>query len=235
MSIFGFRVIPGGIGGVSPFLDLNDTPSGYSGEGNNLVGVGGAEDELEFVVPGVGADIDEFVKLTDTPPDYSGTAEGDIVTVNATTDGLEFTTPVPDAFTGLTDTPATYSGEAGKVATVNGAENALEFLAPVGSFSVVTITATSLNLVVSDNLKFFVMDNVAAQTIDIPDNSAEAFPIGAEMEFLRENATGTVTFDAPGAATLQSRDGLLSVNAQYSAVTLKKVGIDDWRLIGDLA
>ena len=79
------------------------------------------------------------------------------------------------------------------------------------------------------------MDNVAAQTITIPDNGDEAFPIGAEMEFLRENATGTVTFAAPGAAVLQSRDALVTINAQHSAATLKKIGTDSWLLIGDLA
>jgi len=79
------------------------------------------------------------------------------------------------------------------------------------------------------------MDNVAAQTITIPGNAAEAFPIGAEMEFLRENATGTVTFVISGAAVLQSRDALVSINAQYSTATLKKIDTDEWRLIGDLA
>jgi len=34
---------------------------------------------------------------------------------------------------------------------------------------------------------------------------------------------------------IQSRAGLLTINAQYSAATLKKIDInDEWRLIGDL-
>lgn len=103
------------------------------------------------------------------------------------------------------------------------------------SFPVVVFTGTAKNLVVADNLKFFVMDNAAAQTVTIPENAAEAFPIGAEMEFLRENATGTVTFTVSGAAMLQSRDNLLSINAQYSVVTLKKIAANEWRLVGDLA
>lgn len=103
-----------------------------------------------------------------------------------------------------------------------------------GAFPVEVFTGTAKNLVVADNLKFFVMDNAAAQTITIPDNAAEPFPLGAEMEFLREGV-GTVTFAVSGAAVLQARDALVTINAQYSAVTLKKIGTNEWRLVGDLA
>lgn len=102
-----------------------------------------------------------------------------------------------------------------------------------GAFPISTITA-SRGLIVADNLQFFVVDSGSPITISIPDNSAEAFPIGAEMEFIREGV-GTVTFDAPGVAVLESRAGLVTINAQYSAVTLKKIATDEWRLIGDLA
>jgi len=104
-----------------------------------------------------------------------------------------------------------------------------------GAFPVEEFTGTAKNLVVADDLKFFAMDNAAAQTVTIPDNAAEPFPIGAEMEFLRENATGTVTFAVSGAAVLQSRDALVTINARYSAATLKKIAVDEWLLFGDLA
>jgi len=103
-----------------------------------------------------------------------------------------------------------------------------------GAFPVDIFTGTAKNLVIADNLTFFVMDNAGAQTITIPENAAEAFPIGAEMEFIREGA-GTVTFAVSGSAVLQSRDGLLFLRAQFSAATLKKIDTDEWRLIGDLA
>jgi len=53
--------------------------------------------------------------------------------------------------------------------------------------------------------------------------------------FLRENTTGSVTFAVSGAAMLESRANLLSINAQYSAATIKKIDTDEWKLIGDLA
>ncbi len=102
------------------------------------------------------------------------------------------------------------------------------------TFAVENFTGTTKNLVVADNLKFIVMDNAAAQSVVIPENSSEAFPIGAEMEFLREGV-GTVTFSTSGAAVLESRSGLVAINAQFSAVALKKIDTDEWRLFGDLA
>jgi len=102
------------------------------------------------------------------------------------------------------------------------------------SFPVVEFTGTAKNLVVDDNLTFIVMDNGAPQTVTIPENASEAFPIGAEMEFLRKGL-GAVNFVVAGAAVLDSRDALTAINAQFSAVTLKKIAADEWSLIGDLA
>lgn len=104
------------------------------------------------------------------------------------------------------------------------------------TFPVVNFTGIALNLVVADNLKFFVMNSLFPQTVTIPENASESFPISAEIEFIREGAgAGTVTFVIAGAAVLQSRDGLVEINSRYSAVTLKKIAVDEWRLFGDLA
>ena len=103
-----------------------------------------------------------------------------------------------------------------------------------GSFAVEIFTGTAKNLVVADNLKFHVMDNAAAMTVTIPEDITEDFPIGAEMEFIREGI-GTLTFVVAGAVALQSRDGLVTLNARYSAGTIKKIAINEWRLMGDLA
>jgi len=104
-----------------------------------------------------------------------------------------------------------------------------------GSFPVEIFTGTAKNLVVADNEKFHVMDNTLPMTVTIPENASEPFPIGAEMEFLREG-TGTLTFlTASGAVELDSRDALVTLNAHYSAGTLKKTGTDEWGLLGDLA
>jgi hypothetical protein len=96
------------------------------------------------------------------------------------------------------------------------------------------ITVSPKNLVVDDNEKFFVMNVAGPASVVIPENAAEEFTIGSEIKFLRE-ATGTVTFSTMGAATLQSKSGFVTIAAQYSVAVLKKIAIDDWRLIGDIA
>lgn len=102
-----------------------------------------------------------------------------------------------------------------------------------GSFPVVTFTGTAKSLVVADDLTFFVMNNASPQTVTIPDEGAQNFLVGAEMDFLREGV-GTVTFTISGSAVLHSRSGLMMINSQYGAATLKKIGPDEWRLIGEL-
>lgn len=103
-----------------------------------------------------------------------------------------------------------------------------------GSFLVEVFTGTNKNLILDDNLKFHVMNNTLPMTVTIPENASEPFSVGAEMEFLREG-TGTVTFLTAGATVLESRDALVTINAQYSAVTLKKTDTNEWVLVGDLA
>jgi len=102
-----------------------------------------------------------------------------------------------------------------------------------GAFVVQEVTITILNLVVADNHKFFVMNDSDPQVVGVPDNSSQPFPIGAEIDFIKEG--GGVRFQPVSVAMIQSRGGLLKINAQYSAATLKKIDTDEWRLIGDLA
>lgn len=96
------------------------------------------------------------------------------------------------------------------------------------------VTTTPKNLITTDGEKFLVMDVPAAASVVIPDNATQAFPVGSEIKFLRE-ATGTVTFSITGAGILQSKDGLVTIAAQYSVAVLKKIALDEWRLIGDIA
>jgi len=102
------------------------------------------------------------------------------------------------------------------------------------TFAVEIFPGAVKNLVLAENLKFIVMDNAAGQLVVIPENSSVAFPIGAEIEFLREGV-GTVTFAITGIVILHSRSDLVDINARYSAAALKKIDTDEWRLFGDLA
>ncbi len=197
----------GGGGGSSTFTGLDDTPANYVGDANKFLVVKATEDGVDFVtILGVATNL----------------SVGSVTGVSFEIDNDNGTNVViPEAVNG---------GDAG---LLSGADKAK--IDAINAKPVEFFTGTAKNLVVADDLKFFVMDNVAAQTVTIPEEASEAFPVGAEMEFLRENATGTVTFVVSGAAVLQSRDALVMINAQYSAATLKKIDTDEWRLIGDLA
>lgn len=71
------------------------------------------------------------------------------------------------------------------------------------------------------------------QTITIPANTTIAFSIGTEIEFIR-TTTNEVEFDPEMGVTVNSVDGNKRLNKRYSAAVLKKIGTDEWDLIGDL-
>ena len=75
-----------------------------------------------------------------------------------------------------------------------------------------------------------------ANTLTIPLNSAVAFPIGTEIDFIQTAASGhlLITASAGQAVTINTRHDLYSASGQWSAVSIKKVGTDEWDMLGDL-
>jgi hypothetical protein len=95
-------------------------------------------------------------------------------------------------------------------------------------------TGTTYTFVVADNQKLVTANNAASQTYTVPTNASQPFPIGAQIDLI-QLGTGNVTFSpASGAVTLRSRGGLLTVNGQYTGVTLKKIGTNEWVIMGNL-
>jgi hypothetical protein len=74
-------------------------------------------------------------------------------------------------------------------------------------------------------------DNI---TITIPKNSAVAFPVDTEIAIVRYNS-GTVSI-APvdGDVTLQSANAERKIRNRYASVALKKIGTNEWVLVGSL-
>lgn len=70
-------------------------------------------------------------------------------------------------------------------------------------------------------------------TITVPANATVAFDIGTEIEAFRAGA-GAVTWAAAGGVTINSKSSLLSVADQYTGSSIKKVGTNEWDLIGNL-
>ena len=58
---------------------------------------------------------------------------------------------------------------------------------------------------------------------------------GVEFEFIQTSSAGNVLFETGSGVTLNSKSGNLKITGQFSAVTLKYVGNNEWDLIGDLS
>jgi hypothetical protein len=73
-------------------------------------------------------------------------------------------------------------------------------------------------------------DNI---TITVPPNGDVAFPVDTEIAIVRYNS-GTVTIVAGSGVTIQSKDGNDEISGRYGSVALKKIGEDEWVLVGSL-
>lgn len=92
---------------------------------------------------------------------------------------------------------------------------------------------TSITLALTDADSYIRTTNAAAVTITIPPNSTVAFNLGTEMDFIQA-AVGQISFVAGAGVTINSASGNLKVGNQYGGTSLKKIGIDEWDLVGDL-
>jgi hypothetical protein len=94
-------------------------------------------------------------------------------------------------------------------------------------------TGTTYTPVIGDENLMVTLSNASAITVTLPQNSAAAFPVGAEVDFLWLGV-GQPTFAAGTGATVNGTPGL-KLRAQYSAATAKKISTNGWVIIGDLS
>lgn len=71
-------------------------------------------------------------------------------------------------------------------------------------------------------------------TCALPSNTTVPFAIGSEIDFMNMITTGTITFSADAGATVDGTPGL-KLRAKFSVATAKKVSVNGWVVIGDLA
>jgi urease beta subunit len=96
---------------------------------------------------------------------------------------------------------------------------------------------TTYTFVVSDAAAVVTASNAAAQTYNIPLNSAVAYPIGSQISLIQIGA-GQVTIQGISGVTVASASGTPTtpkLRTQYSAATLIKVATDTWYVVGDIA
>ena len=70
-------------------------------------------------------------------------------------------------------------------------------------------------------------------TITIPSNTTASLPVDTEIEIVRYGA-GEVTISPASGVTLYSKDSAKSIASRYGAVSLKKMGTNEWWMVGDL-
>ena len=104
-----------------------------------------------------------------------------------------------------------------------------------GGASVVTFNrqTASYTLALSDANKMVEMNVGTANNLTVPLNSSISFPTGTIIDVVQYGA-GQTTIVATSGVTLRSTNNWLKINARYGAVTLVKVGTDEWYVFGNL-
>jgi hypothetical protein len=89
-------------------------------------------------------------------------------------------------------------------------------------------TGTSYTLDIDDAGKVVIMSNNSSNTVTIPTNSVEAFPVGAQVIILR-TGNGETTIEADTGVTLNGvSNGSTKITAKYGAAMLQKIDTDTW-------
>lgn len=101
--------------------------------------------------------------------------------------------------------------------------------------SIVNDTAMTRTLQISDPGKVIRRGNAGEMNDVVPLNSGVAFPVGS-MITVRQTATGQVVMTPASGVTLNIPTGrIAATRAQWSTLTLHKVGTNEWDVAGDLA
>jgi len=77
------------------------------------------------------------------------------------------------------------------------------------------------------------VDSISSVTITVPPNASVAFPIDTEIAVIRYGE-GNVSIAKGSGVTVNSPGTNLQLYGQYTTATLKKIGTDEWLLVGAL-
>jgi hypothetical protein len=97
------------------------------------------------------------------------------------------------------------------------------------------ITSSAVNFSASADNGGYYFRSGGNITCSIQTNANVAINTGTEFEFFQTSSAGNLLFETGSASiTLNSKSGNMKLAGQFSGATLKKVGTDEWDLIGDL-
>jgi hypothetical protein len=154
--------------------------------------------------------------------------------------GLAWAAPTTGDITGLTaGTNIGITAATGPVPTVNLSDN----VTLTGNLTVAGTTTNHLNVstesgtthapALGDENAYILTTHGTGITVTLPQNSVQAFAIGATIYYER-NGAGTLTFAAGTGATVTSKDSTLTVGDRYTSAAAIKIGTNAWSLIGNL-
>lgn len=105
-------------------------------------------------------------------------------------------------------------------------------LAVIGDGAVKNV-ATNYVLALSDNGAVVELNSGSAITATVPSNATAPFPIGAQVNVMQYGA-GAASIVAAGGVTIRYLS-TLNLSAQYAIVTLIKIGVNEWKAVGELS
>ena len=126
--------------------------------------------------------------------------------------------------------------DATRAVTPSTLANASDIIPPAAvTGSVNADTSTSLTLALADAFKTVTCDNASAVAVTIPANASVAFSTGDRIDIWQKGA-GQVTVSGDTGVTLNGVSaGGGAISAQYSAVSIVKIGTDEWLMSGNHA
>ena len=191
----------------------------------DLVDISGKADKVSGAASGHLAGLDASGDLTD-----SGIASTAVVrsvcNVSPNTSGN-----VTLSASNVSAIPTSQKGASSGVASL---DTATKVTATQASADVMTASGTALTLTASYAGKLVKCTRSSGTcTITIPSNTTASLPVDTDIEIVRYGA-GAVTISPASGVTLYSKDNARSIASQYGAVSLKKMGTNEWWLVGDL-
>ena len=120
----------------------------------------------------------------------------------------------------------TASASAAATSAANAATSEANMVAYGAPLPIVTETTTARTLVLTDAQKWIRTTNASAVTVTVPPESSVSWGTGAEV-IIEQAAAGQVTL-APGSGVTLNTTMTLKSAAQYSVISIKRVGIDVW-------
>ena len=87
----------------------------------------------------------------------------------------------------------------------------------------------------SDASKLIEMNVATANTVNVPTNTQVAFRVGTKVDVIQYGAgQTTITGSSGGGVQIRSANNYYKINARYGAVSLIKIGTNEWYMLGNL-